>query len=259
MSSTAPYAPLDLLELDVIDAEFTEDTDVHDATQSTLTAIDLSAEYGRARDGIPNDPFADGGAGARSRAAEACIARFAAAEADVSSDDLVGLGRVSGVRFPRLGGVLFGRVDPGSIEAEVLRSAIERTIRAGYHTALAMPQVRKVAVVHDDADELWDAFVPTSYRIPRRVAATTWEVCRFDDLWVGVLEQLGLDGDAARFANGRVSTLSRSIRGLSTVGMMLALAERGGRHDRLQTGRLRPRTYRSVRREMPAAPRALAG
>ena len=162
---------------------------------------------------------------------------------------------MSGVRFPRLGGVLFDRVDPGSVEAEVLLSAIERTIRAGYHTALAMPQVAKVPVVHDDTDELWEAFVPNSYRIPRRVAATTWEVCRFDDFWVGILEQLGLEGDAVRFANGHVSALSRSIRGLSTVGMMLALAERGGRHDRLQTGRQRPRMHRSARREMPAAPR----
>jgi hypothetical protein len=258
MSSIAPYHPLDLLELDVIDAEFTEDGDVHDAPHVTLTAIDLGAEIGRAIDVLPTDPFAGSGADAHSGAAEACIARFAAAEADVSSDDIVGLGRVSGVRFPRLGGVLFGRVDPGSVEAEVLRSAIERTILAGYHTALAMPQVAKVPVVHDDADELWEAFVPNSYRIPRRVAATTWEVCRFDDFWVGTLEQLGLEGDAVRFANGHVSALSRSIRGLSTVGMMLALAERGGRHDRLQTGRLRsPRLYRSARREMPAAPRAV--
>ena len=255
MSSTAPYRPLDVLELDVIDAEFTEDGDVHDAPHMSLTAIDLDAEISRALDVLPTDPFTDGWAGGHSSAVEACITRFAAAEADVTSDDIVGLGRVSGVRFPRLGGVLFDRVDPGSVEADVLRSAIERTIRAGYHTALAMPQVAKVPVVHDDTDELWEAFVPTSYRIPRRVAATTWEVCRFDDFWVGILEQLGLEGDAVRFANGHVSALSRSIRGLSTVGMMLALAERGGRHDRLQTGRQRPRMHRSARREMPAAPR----
>ena len=255
MSLTAPY-PLDLLELDVIDAEFTEDGDVHDAPHATLTAIDLSAEIGRGLDVLPTDPFTEGEATTSTRAVEACIARFAAAEADVTNDDIVGLGRVSGVRFPRLGGVLFGRVDPGSVEAEVLQSAIERTIRAGYHTAVAMHQVAKVPVVHDDADELWAAFVPNSYRIPRRVAATTWEVCRFDDFWTGILEELGLDGDAVRFANGHVSALSRSIRGLSTVGMMLALAERGGRHDRLQAGRQRPRMHRSARREMPAAPRA---
>ena len=173
MSSTAPY-PLDLLELDVIDAEFTEDGDVHVFPHMALTAIDLNAEIGQAVDVLPTDPFADGWAGAQSGAADACIARFAAAEADVTSDDVIGLGRVSGVRFPRLGGILFGRIDPGSVEAEVLQSAIEGTIRAGYHTALAMPQVDKVAVVHDDAEELWEAFVPTSYRIPRRVAATTW-------------------------------------------------------------------------------------
>ena len=257
MIATAPYPP-DLLELDVIDAEFTEDDDVaSDIPRQTLTAIDLDAEIGRAIDRLPVDPFS-GGWTIHSDAVEACIVRFAQSEADVTDDDIVGHGRVSGVRFPRLGGVLFGRVDPGSVEAEVLRSAIERTIRAGYHTALAMPQVAKVPVVHDDADGLWEAFVPASYRIPRRVAATTWEVCRFDDFWVDTLEQLGLDGDAVRFANGHVSALSRSIRGLSTVGMMLALAERGGRHDRLQSARLRsPRLYRSARREMPAAPRAV--
>lgn len=190
--------------------------------------------------------------------AEACIARFAANEADVSSSDIVGLGRVSGVRFPRLGGVLHGRIEAGSRDAALLRSAVERTICAGYHTALGTPQVARVPVIHDEVDELWAAFVPASYRIPRRVAATAWDVCRFDEFWVDVLEELGLEGDAVRFANGHVSALSRSIRGLSTVGMMLALAERGGRHDRLPAARPRRRTHRSHGRTMPAAPRAAA-
>jgi hypothetical protein len=194
-----------------------------------------------------------------SDAAEACIARFAAAEADVTSAELTGLGRTSGVRFPRLGGVLHGRIEPGSADAALVRSAVERTIRAGYRTALAMQQVSKISAVHEDAGELWAAFVPESYRIPRRVAATAWEICRFDDFWSGVLEELGLDGDAGRFANGHVSALSRSIRGLSTVGLMLALAERGGRHDRLQSGRVRAvRAHRRAGREVPKAPRPAA-
>src|ERR1044071_8985461 len=170
MLAAAPHSP-DQLELDVIDAEFTEDDDVaSDTPHVMLTAIDLGAEIGRAVDVLPVDPFNDGW-GDHSDAVEACIARFAESEADVRDENIVGLGRVSGVRFPRLGGVLFGRVDPGSVEADLLRSAIERTIRASYHTALAMPQVTKVPVVHEDTDELWEAFVPTSYRIPRRVAA----------------------------------------------------------------------------------------
>jgi hypothetical protein len=249
-----------LMDRDAFDAEVEPDLGEDEMPHTPLTAIDLGTEIVLAGDLLPEDPFSswssEDDTTHRLAAAEACIARFAAAEADVSSGDLVGLGRVSGVRFPRLGGVLHGRVEPGSPAAQQLVSAVERTIRAGYHTALAMTQVAKVPVVHDNADELWAAFVPNSYRIPRRVAATTWEVCRFDDFWVDVLEELGLEGDAVRFLNGHVSALSRSIRGLSTVGMMLALAERGGRHDRLQTGRLRSaRAHRSSRREMPRAPR----
>ena len=111
----------------------------------------------------------------------------------MSSPDIVGLGRISGVRFPRLGGVLHNRIQPGSAEARLLESAAARTIRAGYQTAMAMGQVARVSAIHSDADDLWEAFVPTSYRIPRRVAATAWEVCRFDDFWVDVLEELGLE------------------------------------------------------------------
>jgi hypothetical protein len=222
-----------------------------------LTAIELGAEIAMSVDVLDIDPFtSDGWESMRSEAAEACIARFAAAESDLTSSALSGLGRKSGARFPRLGGVLHGRVAPDSASAALLRRAVERTIRAGYHTALSMEQVSKVPVLYDDVDGLWTAFVPASYRLPRRVAATTWVVCRFDEYWTGVLAELGLDGDAVRFANGHVSALSRSIRGLSMVGLMLALTERGGRHDRLQSARVRPMGARRRGRGMPPAPRA---
>ena len=139
-----------------------------------------------------------------------------------------GVGRVSAVRFPRLGGVLHGRIAPATRAAALLTGGAERTIRAGYQAAVATHQVADVRVERADADELWDAFLPVSYRIPRSVAAAAWEVCRFDVFWVELLTELGLDGDANRFGNGHVSPLSRSIRGLSTVGVALALAERGG-------------------------------
>jgi hypothetical protein len=239
MTSTAHIA---LIHRDIVDIE-DDDMDETD----TLTAIDLGTEIVRTGE-LRWDAAA-------SSAVEACIARFAAAEADVSSDDIVGFGRNSGVRFPRLGGVLHGRIQPGSPEAALLESAVARTIRAGYQTAVAMGQVARVTAIHDDVDELWEAFVPASYRIPRRVAATAWEVCRFDDFWVDVLEELGLDGDAVRFANGHVSALSRSIRGLSTVGMMLALSERGGRHDRQSARPRRLRGHRFGGRAVPPAPR----
>jgi hypothetical protein len=188
-------------------------------------------------------------------AAEVCIIRFAALEADVTSAELDGLGRVSSVRFPRLGGVLHGRVAAGSPSAALLTIGAERTIRAGYQAALATRQVADTPIERADAEELWDAFVPASYRIPRTIAATAWEVCRFDDFWVDLLVQLGLGGDANRFARGHVSPLSRSIRGLSTVGVALAYTERGGRYDRLVSGRQAPRGLRREGRTLPPAPR----
>ena len=246
-------APTPLMDRSTFDVA--DDTELDEPTHAALVAIDLGSEIVLSGELLAEDPFAVW-PGSDTAAADECIARFAAAEADVTTDALIGLGRVSGVRFPRLGGVLFGRVEPGSYEAKLLASAVERTIRAGYQTALTMTSVAKVPVVHTEVEDLWEAFVPHSYRVPRRVAATTWEICRFDDFWIGVLEELGLEGDAARFANGHVSALSRSIRGLSTVGMMLALAERGGRHDRLQTGRRRrfPRPPHAAGRTMPRAP-----
>jgi hypothetical protein len=221
-----------------------------------LTAIELQAEIAMSLPVVDiGSLVADSQESVLTDAAEACIARFAAAESDLTSPALSGLGRTSGVRFPRLGGVLHGRLAPDSADAALLRDAVERTIRAGYCTALSMEQVSKVPVLYDDTEALWAAFVPDSYRLPRRVASTTWEVCRFDEFWTGVLEELGLDGDAARFANGHVSALSRSIRGLSTVGLILALAERGGRHDRLQSGRVRPMRARRRGRRVPIARR----
>jgi hypothetical protein len=247
-----PAAPTQVIDRDTDDTEYTVDTD----ELAPLSAIDLGSEIVRSGELFPADPFAiPGWDWSASSAVEACIARFAADETDVSSPDIVGLGRISGVRFPRLGGVLHGRIQPGSADAALLESAAARTIRAGYQTAVAMVQVAKVPAIHHDADALWAAFVPASYRIPRRVAATAWELCRFDDFWVDVLEELGLEGDALRFANGHVSALSCSIRGLSTVGMMLALSERGGRHDRTAGRPRRLRGRRAGRRGMPPAPR----
>jgi hypothetical protein len=244
------------LDDEVIDAEFTEDGEgFSELRPDPQHDVHLDTALVLAADLMPTQLVEWDGSSVASAAAEACIARFAAAEADVSSADLGGLGRTSGVRFPRLGGVLHGRIEPGSPEAELLRSAVARTIRAAYHLAESTEQVAKQPISLDGLDDLWPAFVANSYRVPRRVAASAWDVCRFDDFWVGVLEQLGFEGDASRFANGHVSALSRSIRGLSTVGMMLALVERGGRHDRLQSARLRPgRTSRSLRRSAPRPP-----
>jgi hypothetical protein len=192
-------------------------------------------------------------------AAELCIARFAASEGDVASAELHGLGRVSGTRFPRLGGVLHGRVADHAHTAALVVLGVTDTVRAGYLAAVATEEVAAEPVQIESAPELWDAFVPTSYRIPRSVATTAWDLCRFDDYWVRRLEQLGLEGDARRLAKGRTSALSRSVRGLSTVGVALAIAERGGRYDRAVFGRpvARAPRRRSHGRALPQAPRLL--
>jgi hypothetical protein len=201
------------------------------------------------------------GAGPRrhlSEAAERCISRFAAHEADLGDAELVGLGRISAVRFPRLGGVLHGRVAPGGRSAALVTQGVERTLRAGYHAALATDEVAQVPVERVHIEDLWTAFVPASYRIPRPVAAKAWEIGGFEEYWVNLLVALGLDGDANRLANGHVSPLSRSIRGLSTVGVALALTERGGRHERSASRRQPTRRDRRVGRELPPAPRPVA-
>ena len=188
-------------------------------------------------------------------AAEQCVVRFAAAEADVASSDPIGLGRTSAVRFPRLGGVLHGRVAPGTREALMLTTGAARTIRAGYHAALTTRRVAGEPIEHRSADELWDAFVPVSYRIPRSVAAIAWDVCRFEELWVELLLALDLEREAYRIGNGYASTLQRSIRGLSTVGVALAVTERGAHPEALAAGR---RAARAQRGALPPAPQPRA-
>ena len=184
--------------------------------------------------------------------AESCVIRFAAVEADLTRPDLVGLARHSATRLPRLGGVLHGRVAPGSRAALALTTGVARTIRAGYQAALATQQVAARPIAYDSVDELWDAFVPASYRVPRSVAAITWDMCRFDEFWEGLLLELGLDREAHRIRQGYRSPLQRSIRGLSTVGVALAVTERGVHHERLAAGR---RADRHPRRALPPAPR----
>jgi hypothetical protein len=162
-------------------------------------------------------------------AAEWCIRRFAALETDVASAELTGVGRDSGVRFPRLGGLLHGRVAPGSHAASLLTGGAERTIRAGYVLALDADGLADAPVQHTTPDELWAAFVPASYRIPRQAAAPTIDDSDDDERWTSLLRELGLVRDATRLARGRVSPLSRSIDGLRTVGVALAVTERAAR------------------------------
>src|SRR4051794_39834419 len=116
MTSTAQLA---LVERVIVDIDDIEDVDDMDGI-APLTASDLGSEI--FPDGeLHWDAFA-------SSAVETCIVRFAAHEADVSSPDIVGLGRISGVRFPRLGGVLHNRIQAGSAGAALLESAAARTI-----------------------------------------------------------------------------------------------------------------------------------
>jgi hypothetical protein len=238
-------------DLDDDAPELGDELDLQRVTGSSLAVFE---------DGLSGlrDPRVDEGAGAPlTGAAERCITRFALHEADVTSAELAGLGRVSSVRFPRLGGVLHGRVTPGGHAAALLTVGAERTVRAGYRAALATHEVANVPIEHVDVEDLWDAFLPASYRIPRAVAATAWDICRFDEFWVQLLVTLGLEGDATRLGNGRVSPLSRSIRGLSTVGVALALTERGGRHDRFVGGRRAARGHRREGGTLPPAPRTV--
>jgi hypothetical protein len=186
--------------------------------------------------------------------ADACIVRFAHLEADVSHGELVGLGRQSAARFPRLGGVLHERVEPGGDAAALVLAATTRTIRAGYQAVLATGQVADDEIVHHDAEDLWATFVPMSYCVPRAVAQVAWDVCRFEDMWVAVLDELGMERDASRLAGGQVSPLNRSIRGLSTVGVALALAERGARHERQRARRRSLRPRRLGRWDLPSTP-----
>ena len=105
---------------------------------------------------------------------------------------------------------------------------------------------------------MWESLLRLSYRIPREAAATTWELCALDVLWVDVLQQVGLERDANRLVAGVHTSLSRSIRGLAAVGVALAVAERGGRRDRRE-GQTRRRRTRPDRRwgAVPAAPQVI--
>ena len=190
--------------------------------------------------------------------ADACIVRFGQAEADVAHGDLIGLGRHSAARFPRLGGLLHGRVAAGSEEESLLIAGATQTVRAGYQVVLATGEVADEAIVHHDTESLWTAFVPMSYRVPQPIAQLAWDVCHFEDYWVTLLCEIGLAGAASRFADGQTSPLSRSIRGLSTVGVALALAERGAPRERPRRPRRTLGGRRISRWELPPVPRRSA-
>ena len=222
-----------------------------DAELVVSSSLELAAERSPV---WPADQDRWDGTAFLSPSAEQCVIRFAAAEADVASPELVGLGRQSAVRFPRLGGVLHGRVAPESRAALMLTTGAARTIRAGYHAALATHQVAGEPVEHRSVDELWNAFVPASYRIPRSIAAIAWNVCRFDEFWEDLLLELDLDREAHRVGHGYASPLQRSIRGLSTVGVALAVTERGAQHERLAAGRRAVRAHRGALPPMPGQP-----
>ena len=111
-------------------------------------------------------------------AAEACIARFAAPSRRRQRRPASALGRVlrRPVPAPRRGAPRARRAgQPARRCCERRRAHDPRRLPARPSTTDGSADA---PVQHVDPDELWAAFVPTSYRIPRRVAATTWEVCR---------------------------------------------------------------------------------
>ena len=156
-----------------------------------------------ARRARPTDPSPTvGRSRPRPSAAEACIARFAAAEADVI--DRRPRRARSGVRravpAPRRRAARPGR--PGlAARPTCCGRRIERTIRAGYQAALAhasrSPTCR---CVHDDADELWDAFVPDELPHP----AHAWPRRR------GRCAGSTTSGSAARASSGSTVTPTAS-------------------------------------------------
>jgi hypothetical protein len=159
-------------------------------------------------------------------AADACIRRFATIEADVSMAQFKGLGRGTAYKFPRLGGALHGKVSPGSSAAATLQAAVERTIHAGY-LAVLTERGSTAPIVVVTAEELWSAFIPVSYDLPEHLRNIALDLCAFDAFWFAVLERCGLGKDVKDWKSGRPSQIRQSIGGLCSVGVALALAERG--------------------------------
>ena len=170
-------------------------------------------------------------------AAAVCIARFAALEADVSQ------------RRPARGRSGVQRALPAprwrAARPDRPRDPGGRVARASVPSGPSAPATRRRWRPTRSPTCRCGSSTPTSSgtRSCRRATASRAPWRRRRGRCAGstssgsrLLVELGLAGDAHRFAKGHVSPLSRSIRGLSTVGVALALTERGGRYDRLVAG-----------------------
>src|SRR6478609_2578406 len=100
-----------------------------------------------------------------------CVRRLARIEADLSTDNEKGLGRVSTGGFPRLGGALHKEARRLELAPDALQYAVERTIHAGYLAMMLGSKVGTWPRVELTAEEMWLGWIPITYNVAPQAAA----------------------------------------------------------------------------------------
>ncbi len=151
------------------------------------------------------------------------IARFAGGEANINNAGLKGVGRMSGLAFPRLGGVLQPDAPPQA--GEVLRAAVERTLHAGYLLALTVEKNLERPITIEDPDTLWSRLVPLAFEPGPNLHEYVYGLAVVSEFWDKILSGLAMPKQAK--ALRRPSKIASTISGLAIPGAMLAYVERG--------------------------------
>lgn len=154
------------------------------------------------------------------------IKRFAAVEGDTRHSGTKGQGRVSGIAFPRMGGVLCKAGSKAHVPYESVIEAVELTVHAGYLAGLLVFEGYDRRPVRSNIEEVWNEWIPEAYQAPDAAIEAIWNISAFQEFWQRFLERSGMSKPARQLAKQKMSPLTSSFSGLVGVGLVLAVVER---------------------------------
>ena len=154
------------------------------------------------------------------------IRRFAAIEGDIQNPGLKGLGRVSRMAFPRLGGALHKEAAKARVDGRDVVNAVERTVQGSYLAMLIASDSILDRSLITDTEQVWERWIPMAYAVPGEIVRRVSDVCAFVEFWRRALLQWGMKKAAKQLTRRRRSAVNSSLGGLMGVGAALAIAER---------------------------------
>jgi hypothetical protein len=156
----------------------------------------------------------------------ACIRKFCRFEADLSSDNMKGLGRVSAHGYPRLGGALSREASKTGTAAQAITYAAERVVHAEYLTTLIATDLIDDPLSKTGLAALWTPWINAAYMPPADFLDLAMGMSAYDDFLKALLARHGFRKSLKSVQKMKVTPVTQSYGGLAGTGCALAIVER---------------------------------